>query len=163
MWQLKAARNRKPILWGREPWNNFSCEKASHPPKLWIFYEENKSIQMPKEKKKHLKDGKCWREPASGTCTFDYQSSRELAICKASRICQWGPFFFLASSLKWWFLCNRKCTFFPYYSQKHVWAYAYPLITQLHTVMGSQVIYTYKYDKMFARSSFPKRAASIPW
>lgn len=51
MWRWIAARNRKSILQGSETWNKFSCEKASHPPKLGIFYEENKSIQMPKKKK----------------------------------------------------------------------------------------------------------------
>lgn len=85
MWQLKAARNRNPILQGRETWNNFSCEKASHPPKPGIFYEENKSIQMPKGKK-ILKGWKMLKGAANGTCTFKYQSSTELAICKASRI-----------------------------------------------------------------------------
>lgn len=58
MWQLKAARNRNPILQGRETWNNFSCEKASHPPKLGIFYKKIKAFKCQREKK-YLKDGKC--------------------------------------------------------------------------------------------------------
>lgn len=88
-----------------------AVEKGSHPLTLRIFYEENKSIQMSKGKKKHLKNGKCWKKPARRTYTFKYQSSRELAICKASRISSVKTILLLGKFIKMAISLQKKLFF----------------------------------------------------
>ena len=137
-------------------------EKGSHPPRLGIFYEENKSFQMPKEKKNTLKDGKCWKKPASGTYTFKYQSNR------VGHMQSFSVFISEDHSSPWqvhkngYFFVKKKLFFLlSFLITKACVSLCLPPWSPSYTQWGIHVIYTYIYNKVCARSTFP--TILVPW
>ena len=114
-------------------------------------------------KKKTLKDGKCWKKPASGTHTFKYQSNR------VGHMQSFKDFISEDHSSSWqvhkngYFSVKKNFFFFLSLLSNHE-SMCKPLSapwSPSYTQWWIHVIYTYIHNKVCARSTFP--TILVPW